>query len=368
MSIQPLRLSRKEAVRLNDERIRQATLNIICEGGWDSATISGIAKRAGLTVGAVYGRADSVAELGIDLWSESLQGWFLQRLTAVLKAMMSGDPVALGRAYSDWDAQPVQAGASTELLLASLFDDELDEVIGEDVRTFLAGWCVPSDSRTRHEAGTLVLGLSFFFGHTLASRFSVSPHELSETDFGTLSRFWSAAPADVVSEPKPLVWQRSLNGLDPDEARLMQAVVEVVARVGYRRATFSRFARAAGMNRGVVANPYRNKAQLVAEAAHLLMIPPDEVWAEYRDVEAAIGPVESRAEFLKDFLRVSNRSRWALNLELARDALAVPELSEFAVPSGALGRTHLGVMLVASFLPDVHDLPYLGPFRAGITT
>lgn len=55
------RRTRSDRVRENDRRLRTALEEIIVETGWGSVTVTGVAKRAGLTVGAVYARAESPA-------------------------------------------------------------------------------------------------------------------------------------------------------------------------------------------------------------------------------------------------------------------------------------------------------------------
>jgi len=92
------------------------------------------------------------------------------------------------------------------------------------------------------------------------------------------------------------------------------------------------------------------------------------VWSQYEPVVEENGPLVARALFLAEFLRAQHRSAWLVNLELAHVALAIPELAAFAAPPDTLQHTHLGVMLVACFVPGLDTLPFAGPFGAGSAT
>jgi AcrR family transcriptional regulator len=75
MGVSRRRRSRAEIVEANDEALRNAAVQVTHEVGWDSVTFSGVARVAGLSVGAVYGRAETQAELGIDLWVSRVRDW-----------------------------------------------------------------------------------------------------------------------------------------------------------------------------------------------------------------------------------------------------------------------------------------------------
>ncbi len=145
------------------------------------------------------------------------------------------------------------------------------------------------------------------------------------------------------------------------------AVVEVVSRVGYRRATIARMGRAAGMSAGAIFAGFESKAQLVGHAARQRLVTPRDLWFEFPAAQE-YGPKLSRAMWVADVLRPANASCWAVNLELARVAQFLPELADFRPSSVAHQHTNLGVMLLASYAGDIHDLPYDVPFQAGFTT
>jgi len=361
--------SRADQVEENDRRLRAALENAIVEGGWSSVTFTGVAKRAGLTVGAVYARAESPAELGNDLWSSSTQEFFDSSLGEMLDAAAAGEPSGVRDFARNWDERTTQVAVLVELLIASLFDDELDEVVGESARRLLSARCVPSPTVAQHHAAVSTLVISFFLGRALALRSTGALPPLTDDQTHVLASYWKASMSDVDrSEVTPLRFLRDPIGSDPMSDALDRSVISVLGRVGYRRCTIARIAREAGVTKGAISTHYSNKARFVADAAERTLLTPLEVWSQYEPVVRARGPLTARALFLAEFLRPEHRDAWLVNLELAHVALAVPELAAFAAPSDTLQHTHLGVMLVACFVAELEHLPFAGAFSAGSAT
>lgn len=344
---------------------------MVLEAGWDGVTFTGVAKRARLTVGAVYGRAENPAELGIDLWEHALGPWFAQAVAELFEAVDANDPEAVVALMEDWGSAD-EAALVAELLIASLFDDDLAEVVRVDALSVLTGYCLPSSSSPRvtaHQAAAGALLMSFAFGRAIAHRAGVALPSFTLRDGQVfVGHRHASAGRSRIPQPKELHWVRPLDELDLHNRAVVRGTVDVVGRVGYRRATIARIGRAAGVPRGGVLSHYKDKAGLVAEAARLALVPPGEVWSQYAEVEAQHGPLLSRAIFLADFLKPANAPLWAVNLELARMSRFVPELREFCPGGSVLEQTHLGVMLTASLVPGIDTLPYAGPFTAGATT
>lgn len=367
-----MKQSRAETVAANDRALRQAVFDSIVESGWDGVTFTGVAKRAGLTVGAVYTRAENSAELAIDLWEHVAGPWFRESVEAILDSARAGDVKGLTAALQQWDNDPDMSAVVVGLLTASLFDEELSEVIGDEARQVLSASMTPSTTTprvTKHEAAAATLVVSFAFGRAITLRGGVQPPPVTRQQVTVQAGMFAARPAKGPSgAPKPLVWIRPMDDLDPSQRAILQGALRVVGRVGYRRATIARIARAAQVPRGSVMSHYKDKAHLVGEAAELGLIPPGDVWEQYEDVIAEHGPLVSRAMFLADFLKEENRPLWAVNLELSRMARHLPELASFRPTPNVLENTHLGVMLSASLVPDLSGLPFAGPFTAGSAT
>lgn len=363
--------TRAQIVQENDRALRAAVAAMTAETGWDSVTFSGVARRAGLTVGAVYGRAESTAELGIDLWEAQIGPWFKGVYAGVMEAGIAVDPRAVIKALHVWDENPERTGVVVDLLTASMFDDELAEVIGAEVGAMLEAHCIPSQGSKvgtrKAAAGTLLT--SFTLGRAIAIRGGATLGSLTAQQGRALAGLYgSTSTRTSIPKPAPLTWVRPMGELDSQTQALLSGTLAVVGKVGYTRATIARIARTAQMPRGSVMSHYETKAELIGKAARHALIPPGEVWSQYDAVVARHGPLVSRAMFLADFLKPENRELWRVNLELARVARFVPELAEFRANANVLEHTHLGMMMAASMLPDVSRLPYVGPFQAGSAT
>ena len=329
--------TRKETVRANDEAIQWAALSAITEQGFDSLTFNGVARRAGLTVGAVYGRVENKSELGNLVWRHSLHDWFSASLDRVLDAALSGDPRSLAAAVEAWEDEPILSGSAVELLIASLFDDELAEVVGADARALINARTRPDSARLRDRqtAAASVLVLSFSLGRLLARRSSPDLAPLEPGQVQILANMHSAPVVRTRLRKAPVGFRRDDVAVDPARQVILEAVVDVMGRVGYRRATIARMGRAAGMSGGALFGKFEDKAQLVAEAADELLLSPYEMWTHYSAVEAEFGPMVSRAMWVADVLEPANSRRWALNLELARVSVhtGVAPLPTFPDPS-----------------------------------
>lgn len=363
--------SRSLIVEENDSAIRAATISMANQVGWDSVTFSGVAREAGLSVGAVYGRVESHAELGIDLWESRVREWLESVMNQLLSAGHAGDPHLVGQALMRWHSEPDMTAVTIDLLIASLFDTDLREVVGVDAHNILGAACTPTESPrvTAQQAAAGALLTSFSLGHAIALRGGAEPESLSPQQLDALAGlFMAPSSRKVTPAGPPLQWVRSMDGIDPIQKSILQGTVDVVGRVGYHRATISRIARSARVPRGSVLSHYATKAELVGQAALLALVPPGEVWEQYAPVVAEHDPLEARAMFLKDFLKQENAPLWGINLELARIGRFVPEIGQFRASPNTLEHTHLGVMLVASLVPGLDSLDFLGPFQAGTAT
>ena len=361
-------VSRAEKVFRNDEAIRGALIDSIAEHGWDSTTISGVARRAGVTVGAVYLRAENIVELANDVWTNSLGSIVRRFFEEVGSAARSGDPelikdVSLPRNFSS-----PGLSVGLELVVASLFDDELSEVIGHDFARLVRENVCESDAslQARHHQAAKFLVTAFMLGRVLARSGGANVEPLSDEDATTLAGFYSAEPElhAPLALPK-LQFVRSPHDVD---LSVEEAAIATLSKWGYRRATFSRIARRANTSPGALIAGYSSKADFLSHAARVLLHSPLEVWQQYEGYITSLGSAEIRTEFLVRYLDPANSEFWKLNLELARIASTDLGFSQFKTPADPLQRTHLAVMFLAFFVPDSHLQLFQGCFRVGVTT
>jgi AcrR family transcriptional regulator len=366
------RVTRAEKVQANTEALRDAAFDILLAGGYDALTFQGVAREAGLTVGAVYSRFDTHGDVVIDLWHARLREWFEQWVDELMEAGHAGDDsgdVRMGKVLKRGQRDGGMGLVCLEVLLSSLFDDELSEVVATEVREKFAPLLTLDPARpdlTPQLAAANMLLLSFAFGRLIAARESDDPVPLTKAQLKALAAHAGGELAEVDIEQRVAVgWRRIL---DPDDhfTRMIEGSMDLVAKVGYSRSTITRIARRAGVSRGGLLAGYPDKATLVADAAQSLMVPAGEVWETYLRAHEGMTQPQVRAVFLRDFLTPGHERDWKLNLELNRVALHEEVFEAYAVPKSVLEQTHLGVMVAACFAPDVSDLPYYGCFLAGI--
>lgn len=341
--------------------------------GWDDIALTGIAKRAGLTVGALYARAETRSELGNSVWSAVVRDWLRDALAEVLAAAQTGKPAALADAFAGLESTPELPAAAVEFLIAAHFDDELDEVVGQDARRFFDEWrnfslqgggAPPPPTQAAN-----VLLLAFALGRLMARRSSADLPPLSAAQARALAAHATASgPGGAIPEGYPVHFLREVPELDPELQSVVDAVLEVVGRVGYRRATIARMGRAAGMSGSSLSSRFHDKAHLVSYCALTRLVTPLDLWHNYAPAEARFGPKLSRAMWVADVLRVDNAPMWKLHLELARAAQVITELVAFRPSPEPHLYANLGVMLVGSYSGDLHGLPYDIPFMGGHAT
>lgn len=237
----------------NDEALRDAALAITAEGGWENLALQGVAARAGLTVGAIYARAENKSELGIDLWRSRCLPALSDELTALAGTL--GGPTAPYRdALRRWfDPTPDLAG-SLELVLSARFDADLGEIVLDDLAT-LTGRVRPTlgGPPTEKTLARLHLALGAAFLTLSGERLEVPAGPPLEKALGGPQAV--AAPILVADVPD-----------DEEALAILAAAREVLVRVGHRRATAARIARAAGITTSALFGRFPTKALLFAAA------------------------------------------------------------------------------------------------------
>lgn len=361
--------TRVEQVRRNDELIYAALLQQINAVGWDALTVSGIAKHAGVTVGAIYTRAENLAELANTVWDSQLRDDVEHGLASYLSAIESSDEDAVYSAAQKLISNRVEMSAAVELAVASLFDDELSEVIGQSMTEVLqrVTGLDSGSNKSAHQSAVLVLSTGLLLGNILASDNSRPGTNFSQEEAALLVKYWHSQPQDIGGEvPVEINFVKPTSSTESEVT--FDKIIGVVGKWGYRRATVARMARAVDTTPGSLFQGNASKAELIARAAESRLFSPLEIWNQYAAVYTERGSAVARAEFLRVYLNPENEQAWRMNLELARVAKSVPELVHFKTPHDVLQRTHLAMLFLASFLPGIYQLPYLGPFRVGNAT
>jgi len=115
------------------DRILTAAAEVFAERGYEGAAVSDIARRAGFTTGAIYGRFRDKAELLLEVVRGVLES---QQEAAVLAA--SASPSGVSSRFAELVGEFVDANreASRALVLEAHVAARRDDTVGELLRTF----------------------------------------------------------------------------------------------------------------------------------------------------------------------------------------------------------------------------------------
>lgn len=346
-----------------------AAIDVITDSGWDAMTFSEVARRAKLTVGAVYGRAESKSELGADLWSSSLYPELSGQVEALTASIATGKAPEVLSAMTAW-SQPSRAlQAAVSLSIAALFDEDLREVIGRDMTGLLDAHCGTDGSRAAVSAASAALSIGAAFGRVLAAEpgaKTAAPSRSAaqrEIDMSLARGRTRALPRGPEIE-----FMRAPATHDPHLDLLEMAALDVIGRVGYRRATVARICRAAQVSSGSMFARFNSKAELVVSAASSMLVPQREQARVLKDMGKVSGPAVAKAMLLRAFLDPRAREQRALRLELSRVARHEPELQAIDVVGSTEQQSMLGLGLACSYSDELAHLPFAVALEAASKT
>jgi AcrR family transcriptional regulator len=310
----------------NDEVIRRAIVDEIAANGVDRFGPTGVARRAGLTTGAVYSRYESVPEMAVDVWLSGVGAAHQAFLESLLVAFEDGDASQLTPVIDELLDPSPDTIVAVELLVATHRVDELEEVVGEDVRRWFAAWGAgPGDDPGRQ--AEVAFGLAVAWGILLYSLAGVTGSR-GEWDRGLR---WLQRAQTSGFEPEGALTPLddlplTINTGDQVRDRLLTATMEVTARVGMANATASRIARRAGTSPATIYAGFASKDDLVVETIRVVL---DEVLPEAERAllasSSSMDPLERVAQSLECYLR-PNRRPWRLvRIEAHLNARHLPE-------------------------------------------
>lgn len=267
-------MSRRRSVssQRNDELLLDAGSAEILAVGVDRLGMSAVARRAGLTTGALYSRYENVAELAAAVWTWRVRDRHRALLDIAVKGLVDNDrSVALPLLLEELGSPSRNTLLALEFLAAARRIDELEEVVLLDVRDWLTDWRAGPRSRDPRRRAQIIF--------TLATVWGVVLHEIPgkrrlDWSYATKSARWSFAQRyDDPSEP--LVPDRvgpvlADTGVDSQNA-LIDSVASIVARVGFERASATRIARRAGLTAGSIYARYPTKDDLLQHAVEILL-------------------------------------------------------------------------------------------------
>jgi AcrR family transcriptional regulator len=262
---------RSESSQLNDERILDAALAELAASGIDRLAMRAVARRAGLTTGALYPRYESAGELGAAVWTHRVSEHHAQLLRETVAVLVDGEPFAgLDRVLAQLRDPAPETIVALEMLGASRRVDELEEVVAPDVERWMAAWGAGPRTRRRRRRAQVIYALATVWGvllHTTPGHRRLDWRPLfARIRWSYAQPYAEPAKRLVVPELEAVHAQTG----DPVHDALLDAVAAIVARVGLERATGSRIARRAGLTHGAIYARYETKEALLEHAIAVL--------------------------------------------------------------------------------------------------
>lgn len=218
---------------------------LLAEQGLDRCSAIALAQRCGMSTGPIYSRYDTPEDVAVDLWQHALDPALAGLLDLLSHAAKNSDSAIEQLAAELTRPRPVTA-AICELVAVARRYPQLAEQIRGDLVSRLRAHCA---AQPELPPAMAIGQVSFFLGGVMlapvvapepTSRWRVALGLIAELGEDTAAR--GVAPVDsratVMPMPEPTAG-------DPLQDDLAKAVMAVVARVGYERATATRIARQA---------------------------------------------------------------------------------------------------------------------------
>ena len=254
-------LPKSEATRL---RLLDCAVEEIVESGPDRVGFTAIARRAGMSTGALYARYENADELLVDVWLQKCLPE-VRNLVATVADAASGDGglaiLAIAERVNALD--PVLL-VTARLLVAARRNDTLWEVVD------------PSFRETVDRASATLPGLPFALAHVFGYVIGASGSGLDHLDWvGPLSLACRAAacatPVRVDMKKVSALAETPSEPMGDDvDNRLFVALSDVIGKVGVDRATVSRIARRAEVNPATIYMRYQDKDALVQRVVGII--------------------------------------------------------------------------------------------------
>jgi AcrR family transcriptional regulator len=267
------RRSRSQRALGNDLRIDQAALTALVSDGVDGFQMGAIARAAGLSSGAMYGRFENSTELAIHLWQQTLLPHLTKFLNQYLLLLNEDLAHPIPELLLEECANPSpEIRGALEILLVSRRVEEIAEVVGPD----LDQWALSHALSAEHDPITYarVMGSLMPILGLLELRMLPRPVEMPIADVLELYHGMGLHPWTYVETPHHQVspvTEPILETQDPLRHTLLLATADVMASVGIARTTVSRIARRADYTVAAIYERYATKEDLIVDTAREIL-------------------------------------------------------------------------------------------------
>ena len=320
---------RSAASQRNDELLLDAAAEEILAVGVDRLAMSAVARRAGLTTGALYSRYENVGELAAAVWTARVRDPHHELLDIAIRGLVDRDRSApLDRLGAELQRASATTLLAIEFLATARRVDELEEVVLVDVQSWLDDWHAAPRARDQRRRAQVIYTLAVIWGVALHE--IASPRALDWSPITKGLRLSYARPVVIPTEPNasnqfgPVVANTGNEG----QNALIGSVAAIVSRVGLERASATRIARRAGLSAGSIYARYRTKAELLRHAVDVLLaarLADDLAFNEF--IFTAADPGSATAGVVGGYLSAPRREWRRFRIEAQLAARHQPELA-----------------------------------------
>ncbi|HEX4492060.1 MAG TPA: TetR family transcriptional regulator [Acidimicrobiia bacterium] len=320
---------RSEGAQRNDERLLDAATAELVEVGIDHLAMSAVARRAGLTTGALYSRYENVTELAAAVWTSRVRDRHHALLDIAVRSLIERDR---GADIDHLLAELLQPSEDTllaiELLATARRVDDLEEVVFRDVAEWMRGWRAgPRGNRQRRAQVAYTLGM--VWGVLLHEVPSKARREWTYTTRSLRSSFGRAYAEPTTPFVPDVTHAIAADTGDAAQNALIDSVAMSVGRVGFERSSATRIARRAGVTPGSIYSRYRTKDDLLRHAVETLLARRfrDDLAAN-RDTFVGKEVGTTTAQIVGGYLSAERREWRLLRIEAQIAAIHRPDLSD----------------------------------------
>ena len=320
---------RSASSQLNDELILDAGLHEIEEVGIDRLGMSAVARRAGLTTGAMYGRYESGGELAAAVWNERVRDHHFQLLDEAIAVLVDRSaPPNLEHLLAELANPSTETIVALDLLTTARRIDELEEVVLSDVNQWLTRWAAGPRTRRKRRRAQVVYTLATIWGmllHRGPGRRRLDWGETLRAMRRSFERAYDEPSDRLVASDAPVVRSETDDAVHD---ALIDAVAAIVSRVGLERATGSRIARRAGLTSGAIYARYESKDDLLDDAIDSLLARrlTDDL-GSVRDILASRDTGAATAQVIAGYLSPSRREWRRFRIEAHLAARIHPQVA-----------------------------------------
>ena len=265
-----VRRATSERSTRNAAAILKAITQESIANGLDGIVASSVAKRAGLTTGAIYSRFENSDEMLIALWENVVAPEFAPFLVDTIAAVNSPTPITATTPIIDLLEKPTRIhGLGAEFLAIAQRNDVVGEVVTPQISLWLSDAGLHQRNNAVKKAG-VALGASIAIGSALRSFITGTNAGMPIIAESIRSSISAATPTSSPRKRLDPVSTQSNTGVPLRDA-LINATAEVMGKTGFTNATISRIARKSQVTSGSIYNFYPDKEALMNDAVRELM-------------------------------------------------------------------------------------------------